>query len=79
MTKKFNVIGINECNEEFYADSINVPETDDFTPEELAYIILSKRKEEYRHRFNEEIDIDRFYLETDFSTMSFNELQSYCE
>ena len=75
--KKYNVIGINECNEEFYADSITVQEMDDFTPEELAYMILEKRRDAYREKYNEEIQVDRFYLESDFSTMSYRELQDY--
>ena len=82
MAKKFNVIGINECGEEFYADSITVQEMEDFEPEELAYMVLEKRKDAYREKYNEEIQIDRFYLERDFSTMSYGELQtyaSYCE
>ena len=79
MKKMFNVIGINECNEEFYADTITVQEMDDFTPEELAYMVLEKRKDVYRERFNEEIQIDRFYLERDFSTMSYSELKMYGE
>ena len=77
MKKMFNVIGINECNEEFYADTITVQEMDDFTPEELAYMILEKRKDAYRERYNEEIQIDRFYLERDFNTMSYGELLEY--
>lgn len=77
MKKTYNVIGLNECNEEFYADSITVQEMDDFTPEELAYMILEKRKDSYREKYNEEIQIDRFYLERDFSTMSYGKLQEY--
>ena len=52
---------------------------DDFTPEELAYMILEKRKDGYREKYNEEIQVDRFYLERDFSTMSYRdrELQDY--
>lgn len=77
MAKKYNVIGINECNEEFYADSITVQEMEDFTSEELAYMVLEKRKDSYREKYNEEIQVDRFYLERDFSTMSYRELQAY--
>ena len=77
MKKTYNVIGINECGEEFYADKITVQEMDDFEPVELAYIILEKRKDAYREKYNEEIQVDRFYLERDFSTMSFRELQAY--
>ena len=77
MKKTYKVIGINECNEEFYADTITVQEMEDFTPEELAYMVLEKRKDVYKERFNEEIQIDRFYLERDFSTMSYSELEAY--
>lgn len=77
MKRKFNVIGVNECNEEFYADSITVQEMDDFTAEELAYMVLEKRRDAYREKYNEEIQVDRFYLERDFSTMSYGELQEY--
>jgi hypothetical protein len=77
MKRKYNVIGINECNEEFYADVITVQEMEDFTSEELAYIVLEKRKDAYREKYNEEIQVDRFYLERDFSTMSYSELQAY--
>lgn len=77
MKKTYNVIGINECNEEFYADSITVQEMDDFTTEELAHMVLEKRKNSYREKYNEEIQIDRFYIESDFSTMSYGELQAY--
>jgi endonuclease/exonuclease/phosphatase family metal-dependent hydrolase len=77
MKRKYNVIGINECNEEFYADVITVQEMDDFTPEELAYMVLEKRRDSYREKYNEEIQVDRFYLERDFSTMSYSELQAY--
>ena len=77
MEKAYNVIGINECGEEFYADRITVPEMDELTTEELAYMILEKRKNAYREKYNEEIQIDRFYLEPDFSTMSYGELQLY--
>lgn len=77
MKKKYNVIGINECNEEFYADSITVQEMDDFTTEELAYMVLEKRRDSYREKYNEEIQVDRFYLERDFGTMSYGELQAY--
>jgi hypothetical protein len=77
MKRKYNVIGINECNEEFYADVITVQEMEDFTPEELAYMILEKRRDSYREKYNEEIQVDRFYLERDFSTMSYGELQAY--
>lgn len=75
--KKYNVIGINECGEEFQADTINVPDTDDFTHEQFAYIILEKRLESYKERYNEEINVNNFYVEPDFSTMSFYELQEY--
>ena len=77
MKKIYNVIGINECNEEFYVDKITVQEMDDFTPEELAYMVLEKRRDSYREKYNEEIQVDRFYLERDFSTMSYRELQAY--
>ena len=77
MKVKYNVIGINECGEEFYADKIIVQEMDDFTTEELAYMILEKRRDTYRKRYNEEIQVDRFYLERDFSAMSYGELQAY--
>lgn len=77
MSKIFNVIGINECNEEFYVDKIKVVEMEDFTPLELAYMILEKRKEKYCNEYNEEIDVDRFYIEPDFSTMSYHELLAY--
>lgn len=77
MKRKYNVIGINECNEEFYADSITVQEMEDFTAEELAQMILEKRKDSYREKYNEEIQVGRFYLERDFSTMSYGELQAY--
>ena len=77
MKKKYNVIGVNECGEEFYADSITVQEMDDFTPEELAYMILEKRRDAYCEKYNEEIQVNRFYIERDFSTMSYGELQAY--
>ena len=77
MSKIFNVIGLNECNEEFYVDKIKVAEMEDFTAEELVYMILEKRKEKYRKEYNEEIDIERFYIESDFSTMSYHELLAY--
>lgn len=73
--KKFNVIGKNECGEEFYVDSIKVAEMEDFSAEELAYMVLEKRKCSYRESYNEEINIDRFYIEPDYSTLSYWELQ----
>lgn len=78
--KKYIVIGINECGEEFYADEIQVRlPSDDFTYEEVAYMILDKRRESYREKYNEEIDVSRFYLEPNFSTMSYGELMEYAE
>ena len=78
--KKYKVIGIDECGNEFYADGIQVQlPSDDFTYEEIASIILDKRRVSYREQYNEEIDVSRFYLEADFSTMSYSELLEYAE
>lgn len=78
--KKYRVIGTNECGEEFYADEIRVElPSDDFTYEEIAYMILDKRRASYREKYNEEINVDRFYLEPNFSTMSYGELMEYAE
>jgi hypothetical protein len=78
--KRYKVIGINECGEEFYADEIQVQlPSDDFTYDEIASMILDKRRASYREQYNEEIDVSRFYLEADFSTMSYSELMEYAE
>lgn len=78
--KKYIVIGINECGEEFYVDEIQVQlPSDDFTYGEIASMVFNKRKESYREQYSEEINVDRFYLEVDFSTMSYSELLEYAE
>ena len=77
--KEYCVIGFNECGEEFNVDTIKVNETgcDDITVEDLAYMVFEKRKEVYRERYNEEINVDNFILERKFSNMSYNELMIY--
>ena len=79
--KEYCVIGFNECGEEFNVDTIKVNETgcDDFTSEDIAYMVFEKRKEGYRERYNEEINVDNFILERKFSNMSYNELMMYSE
>lgn len=79
--KEYSVIGFNECGEEFNVDTIKVNETgcDEFTSEDLAYMVFEKRKDAYRERYNEEIQVDNFILERKFSNMSYNELRMYSE
>ena len=78
--KKYKVIGIDECGNEFYVDEIQVQlPSDDFTYQEIANMILDRRRASYREQYEEEIDVSRFYIESDFFSMSYSELLEFAE